>query len=213
MTKLTLLALAVLGLCLSACGTVATPEWAAEAQGTRAALAATASHETEIAPTATPTTVPPTATSIPATPTPVPATATSVPPTAAPTTAPTSAPPTAAPAAAASDINYSGTGDPKKGDELFHTMRNEVGFACATCHRIDSTERLIGPGLLDVAQWAKDNIKDQTPQEYIHSSIVHPSAFVVPDYPDGLMPQTYEQIFTPGQIEDLVAYVMSLKSP
>jgi mono/diheme cytochrome c family protein len=212
MTKLTLLALAVLGLCLAACGTVATPEWAAEAQGTRAALASTASHETEIAPTATPTTVPPTATSIPPTPTPVPATATPVPPTAAPTTAPTSAPPTAAPAAA-SDISYSGPGDPKKGDELFHTTRNEVGFACATCHRVDSTERLIGPGLLNVAQWAKDNIKDQKPQDYIHTSIIHPSAFVVPDYPDGLMPQVYEQIFTPDQIEDLVAYVMSLKSP
>lgn len=211
MTKLTLLALAVLGLYLAACGTVATPEWAAEAQGTRAALASTAEQETASAPTAT--TVPPTATSVPSTATSVPATATSIPPTAAPTEAPTNAPPTAAPAAAAGDISYSGTGDPKKGDELFHTMRNEVGFACSTCHNTDKPDRLIGPGLLNVAQWAKDNIKDQTPQDYIHTSIIHPSAYVVPDYPDGLMPQVYEQIFTPDQIEDLVAYVMSLKSP
>ena len=45
--------LAVFGLLMAACGSVATPVWSELAQGTQAALAATADHLTEIAPTAT----------------------------------------------------------------------------------------------------------------------------------------------------------------
>lgn len=41
-------------------------------------------------------------------------------------------------------------GDPEHGDELFHTF-TQTGFACATCHHTDTTERLVGPGLLGVA--------------------------------------------------------------
>ena len=41
-------------------------------------------------------------------------------------------------------------GDPENGEELFNTF-TETGFACATCHYTDSTDRLVGPGLLGVA--------------------------------------------------------------
>jgi hypothetical protein len=41
-------------------------------------------------------------------------------------------------------------GNPAHGEELFHTF-TQTGFACATCHRNDSTDRLVGPGLLGVA--------------------------------------------------------------
>ena len=43
----------IAGLAAAACGTAATPEWAAEAQATQVALAATSDHLTAIAPTAT----------------------------------------------------------------------------------------------------------------------------------------------------------------
>jgi len=39
---------------------------------------------------------------------------------------------------------------------------------------------------------------------------VNPSAYVVPDYPDGLMPQIWGQVFTEQEINDLVAYLMTL---
>jgi mono/diheme cytochrome c family protein len=41
-------------------------------------------------------------------------------------------------------------GDPENGAVLFLTF-TETGFACATCHHTDSTDRLVGPGLLGVA--------------------------------------------------------------
>jgi mono/diheme cytochrome c family protein len=206
MSKLSRLSLLVIGLLLAACGTIATPEWAANVQETKVAQAATETHLTAIAPTATPTDVP-TNTPVPTNP------PTPVPPTDVPTTVPpTTPPPTAAPAVSSgAAIAYVGKGDPAKGKVLFQAMQPEAGFACATCHYVDKTDRLIGPGLYKVAEWAAENIKDEKPQDYIHTSIVKPGAYVVKDYPDGLMPQIYAKLFTPDQIEDLVAYVMSLK--
>ncbi len=71
----------IAGMAVAACGTAATPEWAAEAQATQVAMAATNDHLTAIAPTATFTSTP---------------TDTPIPPTATPTDTPV--PPTATPA-------------------------------------------------------------------------------------------------------------------
>ena len=70
---------------------------------------------------------------------------------------------------------------------------------------------VIGPGLLNVSDWAAQNIPDQTPEEYIRTSIINPSAYVVSGFPDGLMPKTFSEIFTEQEINDLVSYVLSLK--
>ncbi len=201
------LLLPVVGLLLAACGTVATPVWSEQAEETRVAQAATSSHLTEMAPTATATL---TSTPVPSatfTPTAAPVTATPVPPTA------TVAPPTSTPAMAAGDpLVYVGPGDPANGAVLYAELKAEVNFACQTCHLPNSEQMLIGPGLLNVAEWAAENITDKTPQEYLHESIVNPGAYVVSGYPDNLMPRTYGELFSEQEIEDLVAYLMSLRS-
>jgi mono/diheme cytochrome c family protein len=118
---------------------------------------------------------------------------------------------TAEPAAPAEAVAVEG--DPERGRALFNEMKPEAGFACATCHRVESEERLIGPGLLGVSAWAAANITGQTPVEYLHESIVNPNAHIVqgnPPYPENLMPQIYGTLFTPEQINDLVAYLMTL---
>ncbi|MGQ9887118.1 MAG: c-type cytochrome [Aggregatilineales bacterium] len=104
-------------------------------------------------------------------------------------------------------------GDADRGRALFNELKPEAGFACSTCHRVDSNERLIGPGLKGVSAWAAQNITNQTPQEYLRESIVNPNAYIVegnPPYPQNLMPQIYGELFTPEQINDLVAYLMTL---
>lgn len=152
-------------------------------------------------------------------------------------------------------------GDPDNGEILFNTMKSEVGFACATCHRVDTTESLIGPGLLGVGNpehdpsehdmdamnmeeegghgesetdgemsmddeagghamhtetstddsEMADRVDSAGPVEYIRTSILHPSAFLVPGFPDNLMPKTYGEIFTEDEINDLIAYLMTLQ--
>ncbi len=200
------ISLLIITLLLAACGTVATPVWSEQAQGTQAALAVTSEHLTAIAPTATATTVPPTATS-----TPLPPTATTVPATEAPSLVPpteTPVPPTEAPTVAA---GAPGTGgDPAKGQVVFNTFFEQTNFACATCHFFDKEDRLIGPGLKGIGQRAAGRVPGETNAQYIYNSIINPSAYVVPDYPDGLMPQIWAQVLTPEQINDLVAYLMTL---
>ena len=193
--------LAVFGLLMAACGTVATPVWSEQAQGTQAALAATADHLTEIAPTATPTPLPT------STPTGA-ATATPLPPTDTPTEAPTSVPPTATPAPI---VQAGPQGDPVKGKEHFEQMRPEVNFACATCHYVDKEDQLIGPGLLNVSTRAETRVEGESAYDYLHTSIVNPSAYVVKNYPDKLMPQIYKDVWTEEEINDIIAYLFTLK--
>ena len=200
-----ILLLIPLVLVIAACGTVATPVFEEQLEETRVAQAATSDAETAAAPTATATTeasatpLPsdtpaPTSTPEPATNTPEPATA---------TTEPTEAPTEQAAAAPA--------GDAANGQVLFNTFEAAANFACATCHRVDSEEQLIGPGLLNVSVRAETRVPGQTAEEYLHNSIVHPSDHVVENYPDMLMPQVYATVFTEDEINDLVAYLFTLK--
>lgn len=214
---LPVLALAAM-IAASACGTVATPEWAAEAQATRVAQASTDEHLTAIAPTLTPTPVPPTETPIPPTATTVPPTATPVPPTETPV--PTEAPTTAATEETASGGDLAAAvaaADPANGQVVFTTPHETANgtWACAQCHSITPDEmRIIGPGLYKLSERAGSRVPGEDALTYIHESIVNPDAFIVPDeaqpYPPGLMPHNWEEVLTPQELNDLIAYLMTL---
>ncbi len=192
----------IAALLAAACGTVATPEWSAEAEGTRAALSATADQLTALAPTAAPTSTPtaspvptdaPTATALPPTATTELPTATTIPPTEAPT------------------VNAAPPGDAANGQVLFNELKPEAGFACSTCHFANQEAQLIGPGLLNVGIRAETRVPGESAYDYIHNSIVNPSAYVVEGFPDNLMPKIYAEIFTEQQINDIIAYLFTLK--
>ncbi len=203
-------------LAFSACGTVATPQWSEDAQSTRAALAVTSDHLTEIAPTSTP--LPPTET-----PTEVPPTATAVPPTEVPPTdvpptevVATEVPPTEVPPTEAA---VEASGDPENGQALFtvaHPVTDGTSWACSSCHSVTSDGiRLIGPGLWNVATHAESYGLDMTASEYIHESIVDPAAFTVPvnagDPNWALpMPHGFGDSLTEEEINDIVAYLLTL---
>lgn len=218
-SKLMLTGMAAVALTTAACGTVATPEWAAEAQATRVALAATSEHLTAIAPTATP--LPPTAT-----PTPVPPTATPIPPTATPTPVPPTATPepspTPEPVAVAMPV-----GDPVAGQRVFQTqyvLPDGQQWACMSCHSVTPDElRLIGPGLWNVANRVASYPADAyepaaAPAEwaYLHTSIVNPAYFIAPvaagqpGWPL-VMPMGFGQVMSEQEINDVIAYLLTLR--
>lgn len=203
MKKLICLFLMLSAFFVAACGTVATPPGqVSEENGEEVAQAegqATEAEPTEVPPTATPTEIPPTAT-------PVPPTATSVPPTATATPIP----PTTAPTAIPTAVQAAVSGDAEAGRVLFNEIQVQAGYACATCHYVDQETMLIGPGLLNLAARAETRVAGVTGDEYLHQSIVEPGAFVVQGYPDLLMPRVYGDIFTPEQINNLVAYLKTL---
>lgn len=149
-------------------------------------------------------------------------------PAAAPTTAPTTAPteevaPTEVPTEevvptedvtteeATQEVSVEEVvGDPAIGQELFNEFRAEVNFACATCHYPDKEEQLVGPGMLGLGERAATRVEGLSATEYLRNSILHPSDYVVENFPDLLMPQVYADLFTEEQINNLIAYLKTL---
>ena len=95
--------------------------------------------------------------------------------------------------------------------------------ACASCHSLMGGTVLVGPSLEGVATRASERIaapgyggSAQDAAEYLRESLLVPSAYVVePRYatPGGLslMPSSYGTSLTPEQIEDVVAYLTTLR--
>jgi hypothetical protein len=46
--------------------------------------------------------------------------------------------------------------------------------------------------------------------EFLRTSITNPSATVMTGFPDNLMPKVYGTIFTEAEINNLIAYLMTL---
>ena len=95
--------------------------------------------------------------------------------------------------------------------------------ACAACHSVAPGVNMAGPSLADIATRAaqrisasdyKGSAKDVS--GYIRESIEHPSAYIVPGAMysangQSFMPTTYSKDLKPEQIDQLVAYLATLK--
>jgi cytochrome c2 len=107
-------------------------------------------------------------------------------------------------------------GDPEAGEELFrHTLRMTGGKAptCMSCHEVDNNEQLsVGPGLAGIADIAGSRVPDLTAEEYLCRAIIAPREHIVAGYPEDniLMPITYGATLTQQQINDLIAYLLTL---
>lgn len=99
--------------------------------------------------------------------------------------------------------------DAAHGDTLFHEMTS-TGFACVTCHRVDTTDMLVGPGLLGIPDRAGDRVPGESAERYLYNSILHPNDYIVETFPESVMPQTYADVFSTSDVYDLVAYLMTL---
>jgi mono/diheme cytochrome c family protein len=102
---------------------------------------------------------------------------------------------------------------------------------CTACHAIRGVgaQGAIGPnmnriGAVAAERIASDDYKSKiqgqppatTPEEYIRQSILYPNAYIVPQCPQGpcqanLMPRNYAQVIPPQDLDNLVAYLASLK--
>ena len=100
--------------------------------------------------------------------------------------------------------------DAENGMALFTTFQADAGFACSTCHRTDTEDRLIGPGQLNIGSRAETRVEGQSAVEYIYTSIVNPDAFIVPDYTADLMPENWVDIYSDEEIFDIIAYMLTL---
>ena len=124
-----------------------------------------------------------------------------------------------APGAAATLPAAAGDDPVAQGEALFRA----APAACFTCHSVTPGVNLAGPTLAGIGERATQLVGSpeyaggaQDPEGYVRESIVQPSAHVVPGTlysADGrsFMPDNYETTLTAEQIEQLVAYLMTLR--
>ncbi len=97
-----------------------------------------------------------------------------------------------------------GRGDAERGGTRF----GEIG--CNGCHLVNGVGGMVGPDLTGIAarplrahrRWA-------SVRAYLEESIRQPRAYLVPDYPPD-MPSADSLKLTDGDVEDLVAYLLTL---
>jgi cytochrome c oxidase subunit II len=85
---------------------------------------------------------------------------------------------------------------------------------CGACHKLTDAggTGTVGPDLDTLATAAAKFGKQrgESPVQYVTESIEKPGAFVVPGFPNGVMPTTFGQSLTPAQLSTLVKYLLSV---
>ncbi len=102
-------------------------------------------------------------------------------------------------------------GDPEKGKELFNQSTLNGAPGCVTCHSLDPDVTIVGPSLAGVATRAAERVPGKSAEEYLRESILDPNAYVVEGFPEGVMPQNFGDVLSEEEINDLVAFLLTLK--
>lgn len=89
--------------------------------------------------------------------------------------------------------------DPSKGAELF------TRYACNACHSADNSA---GPNVAGLGKRAATRRPHYSAAAYLYESITSPNAFVVPDYPAGVMLQNFKQAIPETDLYNLIAWLL-----
>jgi mono/diheme cytochrome c family protein len=104
----------------------------------------------------------------------------------------------------------SGSADSKAGEQLFTqgTIGSQAG--CNTCHSLKPDVIIIGPSLAGIGAKAATLVAGQSAEETLREAIINPDALITEGFPAGIMPKGYAQELTDEQIDQLVAYMLTL---
>ncbi len=94
-------------------------------------------------------------------------------------------------------------GDPARGEQL------ALSNGCIGCHSLDPNAVMTGPTWYNIGNTAVGREPGVSPAAYLDHSIVNPSEYVVPNYPDNIMPKTYGQTLSVQDQGDLIAHLLA----
>lgn len=104
-----------------------------------------------------------------------------------------------------------GAGDPAAGEELFAQTLIGTQPGCSTCHSLEPGVTMVGPSLATIGADAGSRVSDVSDEDYLRTSIMEPDAHVAEGFAAGLMPQALATELSDEQLNDLVAYLLTLK--
>ena len=108
----------------------------------------------------------------------------------------------------------SGTGPSvSNGEALFAqtTIGSASAPGCITCHSLEAGVTLVGPAQNDIGTRATGRVAGVSGEDYLRQSIVEPDVYIVDGFSAGLMYQNYANELSDSEIDDLVAYLLTLK--
>jgi cytochrome c len=111
------------------------------------------------------------------------------------------------------DTEGAGPGDAERGKTLFEQtiIGPSAAPGCTTCHSIEPGKVLVGPSLAGIAAFAESAVPGKSAEDFLKESILSPNAVVTEGFTASIMYQNYSKDLSAQEINDLVAYLLSLK--
>lgn len=104
-------------------------------------------------------------------------------------------------------------GNAANGEKLFSqaVIGSNNSPGCITCHSLEPDVVIVGPSQHGLDTRAATRVPGQSAEEYIRNSIINPDDYVVEGFAPGVMYQNYAEELTEQEINDIVAYTLTLK--
>ena len=97
------------------------------------------------------------------------------------------------------------------GRSLFLEGTLGTNAGCRICHSLEPGVVLVGPSFDGVATRAQTRVPGLSAEEYLRQSIIDPDAYVVEGFPAGQMLQNFGDLLTEEDIDNLVAFLLTLE--
>jgi len=109
--------------------------------------------------------------------------------------------------------DVAGEGNAGRGKKLYEqtVLGPNVAPGCVTCHSLKPGVILVGPSHAGLATKAGSIVPGQSAEGYLRESILEPDAYVVEGFAPGIMYQNFGKDLSEQEINDLVAYMLTLK--
>ena len=111
-------------------------------------------------------------------------------------------------------------GNAANGQTLFSQSILGGNAGCITCHSLEAGKTLVGPSMAGIASRAGSTVPGESAEQYIRTSIIDTNAFLAKgcnandpqaQCAAGIMPQNWPEKLSAQEIDDLVAYLLTLK--
>jgi cytochrome c553 len=106
-----------------------------------------------------------------------------------------------------------GPGDAARGKTLYEQtiVGPNAAPGCITCHSMEAGVVLVGPSHQGIATVAETAVSGKSAEDYLKESITTPDAHLTSGFQAGVMYQNYAKDLSAQEINDLVAYLLTLK--
>ena len=97
------------------------------------------------------------------------------------------------------------------GEDLFAEAIIGSQAGCVTCHSLEPDTVIVGPSMAGIAGRAGSTVSGLSAEEYLRQSILEPEAHLVDGFDSGLMPAALADELSEEQVDNLVAYLLTLQ--